>query len=113
MKMDVEGLETKINEEKAKLVILEEAYEKEVEESKYRKIEYKIDRKEEVINNLIDRQQVLLDREAENAERDAKDANAEEEDADVCLVCGGDLVEIEEGLYECEKCGELFEEDGK
>ena len=109
--MDVNDLETKISEEKAKLVILEEAYEKEVEESKYRKIEYKIDRKEEVINNLIDRQQILLDREAENAERNAKDANAEEEDAEVCLECGGDLVEIEEGLYECEKCKELYEED--
>ena len=113
MKMNVEDLENKINEEKAKLVILEEAYEKEEEESKYKKIEFKMLRKEEVINDLIDRQQVLLEREAENAERDAKDVNTDEEDADVCLECGGDLVEIEEGLYECEKCKELYEEDGK
>ena len=108
--MNVEELENKINEEKAKLVILEEAYEKEEEESKYKKIEFKMLRKEEVINDLIDRQQTLLDREAQNI--DAVNAE-EEEDADVCLVCGGDLVEIEEGLYECEKCKELYEEDGK
>ena len=112
--MNVEDLEGKIKEEKAKLAILEEAYEKETEEGKYQKIEYKLDRKEEQINKLMDRQQVLIDREQTNTEKNGKDKDAEEEDTDVCPSCGGDLMLVgkddtgETDVYECEKCGEMF-----
>ena len=113
--MDYNEIEVKIKEEKAKLAILEEAYDKETEESKYQKIEFKIARKEEVIDKLIDRQQVLLDKEQTNAEKDGKDKAAEEEeDLDVCPGCGGDLVLVGKDdtgvtdIYECEKCGELY-----
>lgn len=117
--MNVKELEDRIKEEKARLAILEDAYEKEVEEVKYQKIEFKIARKEEVIDKLIDRQQVLLDKEQTNTEKDGKDKDAEEkeedkEDKDVCPSCGGDLVLVgkddtgETDVYECEKCGEMY-----
>ena len=112
--MNVEELEKKISEEKAKLVKMEEAYEKEEDEAKISKLEYSISRKEESIDKLIERQQVLLDREVKDEEKpEAKDKNVEEEDTDVCESCGGDLVLIgkdEEGIdiYECEQCKELY-----
>ena len=119
--MNVEELEVKIKEEKAKLVVLEEAYEKEENETKQTKLEFKISRKEEAINRLIDRQVALLDKENKEGEEDKsnkKDKNAEEEeDNDVCSVCGGDLVYVgkdnegEVDIYECEQCGELYTED--
>ena len=114
--MNVKELEDRIKEEKAKLVVLEEAYDKETEEAKYQKIEFKIARKEEVIDRLIDRQQVLLDKEQTDVEKDGKDKDVEEkeEDKDVCPECGSNLVLVgkddtgEVDIYECEKCGELF-----
>ena len=112
--MNVEELEKKISEEKAKLVKLEEAYEKEEDEGKINKLQYSVSRIEENIDKLIDRQQALLDREAKDEEKpDAKDKIAEEEDEDVCSECGGDLILIgkdEEGIdvYECISCGEMY-----
>ena len=117
--MNIEEMEVKIKEEKAKLAILEEAYDKETEESKYQKIEFKIARKEEVIDKLIDRQQVLLDKEQANEEKGEPIKNEEEEEeedeaTDVCPGCGGDLVLVGKDdtgvtdIYECEKCGELY-----
>lgn len=114
--MDVQELEDRIKEEKAKLAGLEERYEKEEDEHKASKLEYAISRKDELIDGLIDRQQKLLDREQEDEEKEKpKDKNAEEEDEDVCSECGGDLVFVEhsdEGdIFECEKCKELFLEN--
>ena len=112
--MNVEELEQKIKEKKAKLVRMEEAYEKEEDEGKINKLEYSISRIEENIETLIDRQQKLLDREAEDeAKEKPKDKNAEEEDLDVCEACGGDLVQVGEdekgvAIFECTKCRELY-----
>ena len=112
--MNVEELEKKISEEKAKLVKLEEAYEKEEDQNKVSKLEYSISRKEENIDKLIERQEVLLDRENKDEEKEKpKDKDAEEEDEDVCPECGGDLQLIgtdEEGIdvYACEHCKELY-----
>ena len=111
--MNVEDLETRIKEEKASLVKLEQVYEKEEDESKISKLEYQISRKEESIDKLIDRQQKLIEREVEDeAKEDPKDKNAEEEDTDVCPACGGDLIQVgdEKGIpiFECTKCRELY-----
>jgi uncharacterized protein with PIN domain len=114
--MNVEELEVKIKVEKEALVKLEDLYETEVDEGKQSKIEYKISRKEESINRLIDRQDVLLDRENKDEEKDnGKGKNAEEdEDTDVCPECGGDLIFVgkddkgETDVYECVSCQEFF-----
>lgn len=111
--MDVKELEVEIVKEKAVLLKLEEAYEKEEDGNKASKLEYQISRKEEQIDKLIDRQQKLLDREAEDEEKEnAKDKDAEEEDTDVCESCGGDLMQVgtsDEGdIFECVKCKELY-----
>lgn len=123
--MDVEELEEAIKAEKKSLSSLETLYEKEEDEKKTVKLEYKISRKEETIDKLIDRQQGLLDSENKEGVEDKpnkKDKNAEEKDEDVCDSCGGDLVFVEtsdEGdIYECEKCKELYldqlgDENGK
>ena len=104
----IEELEEKIAEAKAKLVKLEEAYEKEEDDSKIMKLEYAIGRKDEQISKLIDRQQNLLDREVED-----EDKIVEEEDEGVCPECGGGLILVgkdDSGIdvYECELCHELF-----
>lgn len=112
--MNVKELEVKIVEEKANLVKLEEAYEKDgLDETKLSKLEFSMSRKEEQIDKLIDRQQKLLDREAEDEEKEKpKDKNVEEEDEDVCPSCGGDLLEVGEengiAIFECVKCKELY-----
>ena len=112
--MNVEEIESEIKKEKEGLVKLEAAYEKEEDGAKAQKLEYKISRKEETIDKLIDRQQALLDREIKDEDKkDPKDKNAEEEDLDVCSECGGDLVMIDKDengvdIYECEQCHELF-----
>lgn len=112
--MNVEEIEVRIKEKKAKLVKLEEAYEKEEDEGKINKLQYSISRIEENIETLIDRQQKLLEREAEDeAKEDPKDKDAEEEDTDVCESCGGDLVQVDEdengtAIFECVKCKELY-----
>ena len=109
--MNVKELEDAIKEEKKALVKLEDLYEREEDEKKCVKFEYRISRKEEQIDKLVDRQIALLDKEAETG-AEGKDENAEEEDKDVCESCGGDLVYVEtsdEGaVYECEKCKELY-----
>lgn len=111
--MNVEELEEEIKKEKKALLALEKTYEAEEDEKKCVKLEYKISRKEETIDKLIERQSTLLDKEAaDSAKEDPKDKNEEEEDADVCDSCGGDLVYVDttdEGdVYECEKCGGLY-----
>ena len=112
--MNVEELEVEIKKEKDGLVKLEAAYEKEEDEGKSQKLEYKISRKEETIDKLIDRQQALLDREAKDEEKEKpKDKNVEEEDKDVCEECGSDLQLIGEDengveIFECVSCGELY-----
>lgn len=113
--MNVDELEVEIKKEKEALGKLEGLYEKEEDGNKQQKLEYKISRKEETIDKLIDRQQILLDKEAKDAERDnAKDKNKEEEeDHDVCEECGSDLQLVgtdENGvdIYECVSCGELY-----
>ena len=116
--MNVKELEAKISEEKINLVKLEAAYEKEEDEAKLAKLEYRIARKDEAIVKLIDRQQVLLDRESadeaeDEAKEDPKDKDAEEEDDDVCESCGGDLQQVDvddEGvvIFECVRCKELY-----
>ena len=111
--MNVEELEVEIKKQKAELAVLEKTYNSEEDESKYQKLEYKISRKEETIDKLIDRQDALLDKEVKDETKDnPKDKNAEEEDTDVCESCGGDLIYVEttdEGdIWECEKCHELY-----
>lgn len=107
--MNYEEMEAKIKEEKAKLAILEDAYEKETEEVKYQKIEYTIDRKQEAINRLIDRQDALIDKENKEEANNGKDKDKDdEEDETVCPTCGSDLYEDGDFLY-CEKCNEYFE----
>lgn len=113
--MNVKEIENEITEEKKKLGKLEEAYEKEADETKIRKMERKLFNKEDTINKLIERQQTLLDKEDKEAvedKADKKDKNAEEEDEDVCSECGGDLVFVEMtdegGIFECEACHELY-----
>jgi uncharacterized protein with PIN domain len=113
--MDVNELEVEIKKGKEALAALEVLYEKEEDEGKASKLEYSISRKDESIDKLIERQQILLDREAKDAEKpEPKDKNKEEEDKDVCPECGGDLVLVgkddtgETDVYECETCGELF-----
>lgn len=111
--MNVEELEVKIKDEKANLVKLEAAYEKEEDEKKTSKLEYSISRKEDAIDALIDRQQHLIERETEDEEKqNPKDKDAEEEDEDVCPECGGDLQEVGEengvAVFECVRCHELF-----
>lgn len=111
--MNVDELEAKIKEEKAALVKLEQAYEKEEDESKITKLEFSMMRKEENIDKLIDRQQKLLEKEEGDAQKDdPKDKNAEEEDLDVCESCGGNLVQVGEdngvAIFECENCKELY-----
>ena len=120
--MNVEELEAKIKEEKTKLATLEESYERETDEGKQTKLEFKISRKEESINRLIDRQDVLLDKETDEGSKDSgKDKDEEEgkdkKDEDVCSECGGDLILVgkddkgEVDIYKCEQCGELFLDD--
>ena len=115
--MNVKGLEDLISTEKTLLATLEESYERETDENKQTKLEYKISRKEESINRLIDRQNVLLDREDNEGSKDnGKDKNEEEDkkDEDVCSECGGnlELVGMDEktgvGIFRCEQCEELF-----
>ena len=112
--MNVTELEEKITKEKALLATLEDSYEKETDEAKQVKIEYKIARKDETINRLIDRQNVLLDKEdAKGTDNSDKDAE-EKEDGDVCEECGGDLILVGKDektgkdIYECELCGGLY-----
>lgn len=118
--MNVEELEAKIKEEKTKLATLEESYERESDEGKQTKLEFKISRKEESINRLIDRQDVLLDKEdKEGAKDNGKDKDVEEgeKDEDVCESCGGDLLLVgkddkdEVDIYECVQCGELYTDE--
>ena len=112
--MNVEELEVKIKQNKAKLGKLEEAYEKEEDETKINKLQYSMSRVEENIETLIDRQQKLLEREAEDEEKgEPKDKNAEEDDIDVCESCGGDLNQVGEdpngtAIFECVNCKELY-----
>lgn len=112
--MNVNELEEKIKEEKAKLVKLYEKYEKEEDEKKAQKLEFQVSRQDEIIDKLIERQQKLLEREAEDeAKEKPKDKDAEEEDDDVCEACGGDLMQVGEdengvAIFECEKCKELY-----
>ena len=109
--MNVQELEDKIKEEKAKLALLEDKYASVEDERKASKLEYSISRKDEVIERLIERQQVLLNREGEDEEKeDPKDKDAEEEDI-VCLECGSDLLDLGEGIYYCENCGEYYEDE--
>lgn len=115
--MNVEELNGKIKEAKTALSELEEKYEKEENETKQTKLEFSISRKEEQLNRLIDRQDILLDREGKEGEKDnGKDKYAEEDKKDEyeCPECGGDLIFVgkddkgEVDIYQCEKCGELF-----
>lgn len=113
--MNVEELEAKIKVGKEALAKLENLYEAEADEGKQTKLEFQISRKEEAVNRLIDRQDVLLDRENKEAMGNGKDKNVEEkEDKDVCPECGGDLTYVgnddkdEVDVYRCEQCGELF-----
>ena len=108
---DVEDLEVKIKEAKAKLVSLEDLYEKEENEAKASKLEYRISRQDEVVDKLIDRQDVLLNKEDAEVQNNGKDKNEEEEEVDdtVCPSCGSDLYEEEDGVLYCEKCGEYYE----
>lgn len=110
--MNVEELEEEIKKEKVELAVLEKTYNSEEDESKYQKLEYKISRKEESIDRLIDRQNVLLDKETKDEQKEEpKDKNVEE-DTDVCTECGGDLVFYEKSdegdIYICEACEEMF-----
>lgn len=41
----------------------------------------------------------------------SKPKEKEEEDELVCPECGGDVFEIEEGVYYCEECKKHFEEE--
>lgn len=110
--MNVEDLETKIKEEKQKLVVLEAAFEKEEDANKVTKLEYTISRKEDQINRYIDRQNELVDKEALNGSDKNTEEKEDKEDKDVCPECGGDLVfvtESDEGdIYECQLCGEMY-----
>jgi Zn-finger nucleic acid-binding protein len=112
--MNVDELEVEIKKGKEALISLEALYEKEEDEKKVQKLEFKMCAKEEAVNKLIERQQKLLDKEALEAEKDAgKDKNEEEEDLDVCPECGADLVLVGKDdngvdIYECEKCKELY-----
>jgi uncharacterized protein with PIN domain len=115
--MNVDELEDKIKKEKTDLATLEESYERETDENKQTKLEYKISRKEESINRLIDRQNVLLDRESnEGAKDNGKDKDEEEDkkEGDVCSECGGDLIFVTKDeksgkdIYRCEQCEELY-----
>ena len=112
--MNVNELESEIKKEKEDLVKLEAGYEKEEDGAKSQKLEYKISRKEETIDKMVDRQQALLDREAKDEEKkDPKDKNKEEEDKDICEECGGDLQLIGEDengveIFECVECHELY-----
>jgi len=109
--MNVDELEAKIKEEKGKLAVLEDRYASEEDERKASKLEYSISRKDEVIERLVGRQQALLDREIKDGEKDnPKDKDVEEEDI-VCLECGSDLLEVEDGVYFCEKCQEYYTEE--
>jgi len=108
--MNVDELEAKIADEKAKLALLEDRYAAEKDEHKATKLEYSISRKDEVIERLIDRQQTLLDREIKDGEKeDLNDKDAEEDDT-VCPECGSDLFEVEEGVLFCEKCKDYYTE---
>lgn len=109
----VEELEVEIKKGKEALAAMEVLYNAEQDESKIRKLEFKMSGKEGSISKLIDRQQKLFDKEAEDEEREKpKDKNAEEEDLDVCSECGGNLTQVgdEEGtaIFECDECHELF-----
>ena len=112
--MNVDELEVEIKKGKEALAALEVLYDKEEDENKIAKLEFRMSAKEEAINNLIERQEKLLDREAKDEEKeDPKDKNAEEEDLDVCPNCGGDLfmIGVDDNnvpVYECEKCKELY-----
>ena len=115
--MNVDELEEKIKKEKTNLATLEEVYEKETDETKATKLEYRISRKDEEIEKLIERQNSLLDKEAKDGENDnSKDKDKEEEEEEdkyVCEECGGDLVVVSKDdkdmdILECEVCGELY-----
>jgi uncharacterized protein with PIN domain len=112
--MNVDELEEKINSEKALLATLEDSYEKETDEAKQVKIEYKIARKDESINHLIDRQNTLLDKEDAKGTDDTDKEAEEKKDEDVCEECGGDLILVGtdektgKDIYECELCGGLY-----
>jgi len=42
-----------------------------------------------------------------------KEEEAEEEDGDQCPECGGTLYEIEEGMYKCSLCNQIWVENEK
>lgn len=94
----------------AEISALETQWEAETDPQKLAKMESKIDRLETRKDKVYERMDKIT-----NAEEKEKidSGGKEEKEEDVCLDCGGELEEVEgeEGLYQCKKCGELFEED--
>lgn len=89
---------------------LELKWEGESDPEKLAKLESKIDRLETRKDKVYTRMDAITDDEGEKD--DKKDKEEEEpEDEYICTDCGGDLREIEDGLFECINCGEVYSVD--
>ena len=93
---------------------LEKRYEDEENEKKGEVIWKRAERTEARLNKLIDKADAM--RENEHNETDKNTGKKfedkeepEETDEDVCLSCGGDLIEEEDGSLYCEVCNEYYE----
>ena len=107
MSKKLDGIIADIRETEKRLLSLEDAYEGEEDERKAVVLDNRMSRTEVKLNKLIDRADAL--REKEGNEPEEKE-NVEEDDT-VCPECGSDLLEVEEGVYLCEKCMDYYTEE--
>jgi len=107
MSKKLDEIKVDIREMEKRLLSLEDAYEGEEDERKAVVLDNKMSRTEKKLDKLIDKADAL--REKEGNEPEEKE-NAEEDDT-VCPECGSDLLEVEEGVYLCEKCMDYYTEE--
>ena len=91
----------------AQIATLESDFEKEEDESKLIRLDSRIERLDARKEKLYDRMDKISD--AEAAEGDKEEKVKEDVDDTVCPECGSDLIEEEDGVLYCEKCGEYYE----
>ena len=106
MSKKLDEIITEIRETEKCLLKLEDAYEIEEDERKTVVLDNRITRTEKKLDKLIDKADALREKEGNKLEE-----KEEEVDDSVCPVCGSDLLEVEDGVYLCEKCQEYYTEE--
>lgn len=112
MKKNYEELDAEAKVILTQLSALEQTWESESDPEKLAKLESKIDRLETRKDRLYDRMDRITDVADVDLTKTPEEAPKEDEEM-VCKDCGGDLEDIGDGAYECVKCGEIWESDGK